>query len=74
MRSLLALSAAAAALVAGATADRQLLCGATLNGVGGDMGSLLEKKSGIVKPVSVLVGVECGGGRCPFRHDALHRM
>jgi hypothetical protein len=45
--------AALAALATGAAAApaKQLICGATLNGVGGDLGKVLEKKSGVVKGV-----------------------
>ena len=56
-RTLLALTAALAATASTAATSttagpRQLLCGATLNGVGGDLGSVLEKKTGVVRPVS----------------------
>jgi hypothetical protein len=61
-RSLFA-AAAIAALTTGAAAasDKQLLCGATLNGVGGDLGKILEKKTGVVKPVRAHVRRERGG-------------
>jgi len=59
----LALSAAASAAPAESSGPRQLLCGATLNGVGGDMGKVLEKRTGVVKGVSVAWGVPCVGAR-----------
>ncbi len=56
MRSLLVLTIISAAAASAAAYDgpRQLMCGATLNGVGGDMGKILERKSGVVKPVRAI--------------------
>ena len=62
---LLTLALATAAVAA---AERELLCGAVLNGVGGALGSTLEKKTGVVKPVRAGWGTLGGGdGRTGVR-------